>query len=346
MMLLMPDCKRIGLGVRVACGAVVMLLVAGCQRDISGAYLASDQNTVCWLQLVRTPDDRLTGQLIVSALNADGRIDQDSVSLTGAVDGEDVSLAGSRFLGLQGVTFSGTLRGDTVTLAFVSQTGAEVIPLTFTRSSVSAYQLRVSALNARSQSIVKAKEEVQRAAQLNQARANFLAEIDQTIASMGRFDSEADVHLARFPAVEQRYEAITAKMAGDVGRESDLAGNPNASVARGQLCVAVTQGPIATDQLHLQGQSLESTLEVNIKPIADKLANLEEGCRTLAYNTDKLGAAQNQEDSAACGRLTAAAIPFRQKYDAVAAGLAHLERVYQVEHGKQQELLREAERLR
>lgn len=97
--------------------------------------------------------------------------------------------------------------------------------------------------------------------------------------------------------------------------------------------------------MHLQGQSLETALQVNVKPIADKVETLELGCRTLAANTDKLSASQNQEDSAACERLTEAAIPFRQKYEAVAAGLAHLEQVYQDEHGKEQQLLQEAERL-
>jgi hypothetical protein len=183
------------------------------------------------------------------------------------------------------------------------------------------------------------------AARLNQARANFLAQIDQIITNMGRFNSEADVHLARFPGAEQRDQAITARIADYVSRERALAGNPNTSVARGQLSVAATQASIATDQMHYQTQSMESSLQMNIKPIADKVATLEEGCRTLAANTDKLSTNQNQEGHVACERLTEAAIPFRQKYDAIAAGLAHLEQVYADEHGKQQQLLQQAERL-
>jgi hypothetical protein len=42
--------------------AAVVLLTA-CQRSISGTYLVSDQASVVWLELVRTPDNHLTGQL-------------------------------------------------------------------------------------------------------------------------------------------------------------------------------------------------------------------------------------------------------------------------------------------
>jgi hypothetical protein len=327
------------------CGIAALTLLAGCQRDISGGYLAKDQNTVCWLQLVRTPDNHLTGQLDASVLKPDGSVEQNSISVTGAVNGENVSLTGSRFLGLENVMLSGTLQGNVLALTGTQGISTQAIPTTFARSSVTEYQRQVSELNARAQGIVRARVKAQEVARLNQARANFLAQIDQTIANMGRFDSEADVHLARFPGAAQHYQAITAKMAAYVQRERELVGNPNASVTRGQLSVAVTQGSIATDQMHLQGKSLETALQVDVKPIAEKVETLEQGCSTLAANTDKLSASQNQEDSAACERLTEAATPFRQKYDAMAAGLAHLEQVYQDEHGKQQQLLQEAERL-
>lgn len=53
---------KIGLwGVMLACASLSM--VTGCQRNISGSYLASDNSAVLWLQVVRTPDNHLTGQL-------------------------------------------------------------------------------------------------------------------------------------------------------------------------------------------------------------------------------------------------------------------------------------------
>ena len=73
---------------------------------------------------------------------------------------------------------------------------------------------------------------------------------------MHNFSVEADGHLARFPGAEDRYRAVTTKMAQYVNREGDLSGNPNASVARSQLGVAATQVSLATDQLHNTAQSL------------------------------------------------------------------------------------------
>lgn len=111
--------------------------------------MASDQSAVCWLQLVRTPDNHLSGQIADSTVTSDGHIQRDSVSVTGAVDGENVTLSGSRFLGLETFTFSGTLHGDDLTL-----TGAQGMPMIFKRASLADYQARESALDSQSQKIV------------------------------------------------------------------------------------------------------------------------------------------------------------------------------------------------
>lgn len=320
-------------------GLAVIILTSGCQRDISGGYLAGDQSAVCWLQIVRTPDNRLTGQLAVSILKPDGSIERNSISVTGAVDGENVSITGSGFLGLQTVSLSGALSGNTLTL-----TGTQAIPVIFKRSSMEVYQTQLSDLNSRSQGIIRAKETAQAKQQVDQAQRNFLATIDQLISRMQQFDLAADVHLNRFPGAEKGYQAITAKVAQDVFREHELVGNPNASVTRSQLSVAATQASFLTDQMHYQTQSLESSLQGNVKPIADELSVLEQACRKTAPNGDSLTPMQVQARNAACGRLSDAATPFRQKFNATAVGLAHLEQIYQEEHSKQQQLLREAEK--
>ena len=50
---------------------VGLLAASGCRREISGTYLATDPNGAVWLQLVRTPDNHLTGQLAISTLKPD-----------------------------------------------------------------------------------------------------------------------------------------------------------------------------------------------------------------------------------------------------------------------------------
>jgi hypothetical protein len=314
--------------------------MAGCHSNISGAYLASDKSAMVWLQVVRTPDNHLTGQIAANVLKPDGTIEQNSVSITGAVDGENVTIQGSRFFGLESFVLSGTLSGNVLTL-----TGAQSVPLTFTRSTPAEFQAKVAALHARSQSIIQAKAVAQAQQRSFQAQADFVLQIDQLIPRMAQFESEADVHLGRFPGAEKAYEGITARVGEYVARERQLAGNPNAAVARGQLSVAANQASIQTDQMHYQGESLQSSLETNVKPMADQATAFEQQCRAVSHNSGNLTPAEVQNVNAACSRLESAVGPFRQKFSAMSAGLAHLEQIYQRERDSQQRLIQESERL-
>ena len=211
-MFAMSRCKRFLSGALPVCGVFAVVLMAGCRGNISGSYLAGDNGAVVWLQVVRTPDNRLTGQIAANVLKPDGTIEQNSVSITGAVDGENVTIQGSRFFGLESFVLSGTLRGNVLTL-----TGAQSVPLTFKHSTPAEFQAKVAALKTRSQNIIQAKAVAQSQQRTFQAQANFVAQIDQLIRRMAQFDSEADVHLGRFPGAEKAYEGITARV-GDVRR--------------------------------------------------------------------------------------------------------------------------------
>ena len=318
-------------------GLAVLVLLTGCKRDISGTYLGSDAATVVWLQLVRTPDNHLTGQLSASLLKADGTIDRRSVSVTGAVDGESVTLTGHGFLGLQTDSLSGTFESGKLTL-----TGVQPTPIILKRSALTDYQAQVAALDAKSQSILTAKAAAQSRQRTEDAQRNFVSQIDVLIGNMQRFDSEADVHLGKFPNVEKGYQGFTAKMNEFVQRERQLAGNPNASNTRSQLALNANQVVLATDQLHMQGTVLQSTLETNVKPMVGYLSVLEQRCNEAPSG---LTSEEVDANKAACGRLSNAAVPFRQKYNATVAGLAHLEQVYTSESKAQQVLLQSADKL-
>lgn len=339
-MFAMSRCKRFLSGALPVCSVFAVVLMAACHSNISGSYLASDNSAVVWLQVVRTPDNHLTGQLAANVLKPGGTIEQNSVSISGAVDGENVTIQGSRFFGLDTFVLSGTLRGNLLTL-----TGAQSVPLTFTRSTPAEFQAKVAALNARSKSIVQAKAVAQSQQRTFQAQTNFVAQIDQLIRRIAQLDSEADVHLGRFPGVEKAYEGITARVGEYVARERQLAGKPNAAVARGQFSVAANQASIQTDQMHYQGESLQSSLETNVKPIADQATTFEQQCHAVSQNSGNLTPAEVQNVNAACDRLESAVTPFRQKFSAMSDGLAHLEQVYQREHDAQQRLIQESERL-
>ena len=323
------------------CVLMALGLLCGCRHDISGTYLVSDKTGVLWLQLVRTPDDHLTGQLSLSKLNSDGRIDFDAVPIVGVFGDGNVTLSGSRFFGLQTFTLSGTLDGNKLTL---NGSGGPT-PFVLNRADMPEYQKQLANLNATSQSVLAAKAAAVSRQRMDQAQRNLVAQIDQTVTRMQRFDSDADVHLGRFPGAERHYQAITAKIGEYVQRERSLAGNSNAEVTRSQLSVAATQASFETDQMHYQTQSLESSLSVDVKPLSDEAANLEAACGAPGATLPNLTPAQTDAHNAACGRLATALPTFRQKCSAMTAGLAHLEQVYSQEKNAQQALLQTAEKL-
>jgi hypothetical protein len=322
------------------CGLAVVFMIAGCSHNISGSYLASDKNAVLWLQMVRTPDNHLTGQITETLIQPNGSIERNSAPITGAVDGENVTISGSRFFGLESFTLSGTLNGDALTLS-----GAQSSPLVLARSTLAKFQAADTELTDHSQSVITTNAAIQAKQRTYQAERNFAASIYQLISRMERFNSAADVHLGRFPGVEKGYEGITAKVAGYVARERQLAGNPNVSVTRGQLSDTANQVSNQTEQMHDQIESLESALHTDVKPVADESANLEQRCLFLKMNTGSLNPAEIQNVIAACGRLEIVVTPFRRKFDAMSAGLAHLEQVYQREQKAQQRLIQESENL-
>jgi hypothetical protein len=323
------------------CGIVgVVITLAGCRQNISGSYLASDKSAVCWLQLVRTPDNHLTGQLAASVLKPDGSIERNTTSVTGAVDGENVSLSGSGILGLQSFTLAGTLDGGTLTLS-----GAQSVPMTLKRSTLATYQAQLADLNNRAQGIVKEKAIAQAQQRAFEGRQAFVGEIDSLISKMNRFDSQADIHLGRFPGAEKAYESITAKVGEYVERERQLARNQNASVERGQLSVAASQAFLSTEQIHNQCISLESSLDSEIKPLADQVSNFEQKCHSVPTLSGRIVVEELSKLTEACVRLGEAVAPFREKYGAMSSGLAHLDQVYQKERTAQESLIQESERL-
>jgi hypothetical protein len=79
---------------------------------------------------------------------------------------------------------------------------------------------------------------------------------------------------------------------------------------------------------------------VNVKPIVDEVTNFERGCQAVTPNV--LTQTEFDATKAACHRLDNTAPLFREKYNAMVAGLAHLEQVYTNESKVQQALLQAA----
>ena len=318
--------------------AVAVLTTSACRREISGKYMAKFTNGVYWLQLVRTPDNHLTGQLESATLGQDGEVQRESVGVTGAVNGDNVTISASMF-GLQVVTLAGTIDGNKLTL-----TGGQPSPMLLTRADLSDYQQQVKALAAQSKRIASANAAALVRRRTAQAQQNFVSAVGRIVHRMRELDSEADVHLGRFPGAEDGYRAVTAKMNEYLNNERQLAGRANAAIARGQIVVAMNQASIGTEQLHNSAVSLQSSVHGNVQPVAREANDLEQGCHAVVPPGD-LTTSQIQARDAACRQLFPAVDAFRQKFEAVARGHSRLEQVYLEERKAQEGLLQEAQRL-
>jgi hypothetical protein len=306
---------------------LAIAILSGCQRGVSGAYMTKFTNGVALLQLVRTPDNHLTGQFVGLTLEADGKIDQKNANVAGAVDGETMILSTAGIFGIQGGTLSGNLNGSKLTLS-----GPQLTPVVLNRADLDEYQNEVKALNAKSRHILAVK-----------ANVELLNKIASTIIQMQELDAQVDLNLNRLPKAEERLHTITGQISGYVNRERQLTGNRNAAVERGQLDVAAYQASFATTQVHGSAQSLESALETNSRSVSAEVQGSGRWCG--GAGSIDLMPAEIKARTTACDQLSRAAELYKQKAERLTRGLSHFEQIYAEESRVQQALLETADRL-
>lgn len=332
---------EIGLRIRhFLLSALIAATLAGCSRsDISGHYVARFSNGVYGLQLVETPDRHLTGQLDTVILNQNNKLEYTSFTATGVEDRGSVSLSfkQSGLLGAQ-LSGSGTMDGTSLSLTGNVNPG-KVSTVNFTRASDQQYKTAINDLISAASNAAAQKAEADARNALIAKQNAFSGAGQNLVGRLQRFNSDADVHLARWPHTQEMYRQITAKMDSYLGMERQLVGNPNAAVKRGQIAVEINQVSLSTDQLHYDVMSVQNDFQTNISPLRDYIQKAKISCESHnAITTSPKGAE-------ACQDIARLSEPFQAKYAAFATGLVQLEQVYRTEHEKQDQLVRESERL-
>lgn len=123
---------------------------AGCGNDVSGSYVARSASAVYLLQLVSTPGGHVTGQLEISELGSDGKIDQDAMIVSGTIDGTTVDITlKPHGIFLPAVPMSGTFRNDVLTVTIGAH---EKTPLVFREAAGKDYASEKLALKNHPQS--------------------------------------------------------------------------------------------------------------------------------------------------------------------------------------------------
>lgn len=322
---------------RIGSAAALGLLTAltGCgAKSISGSYIAKSPGTVVWLQLVETPDKHITGQVNTASIDKDGQLVYVTAPVTGAVDGESISLSFKRDALLAAtMQLAGTVDGDTLHLRG-GQTGDEA---TLRRAKDVEFAAGKQELAEQSQQLLAAKADDAQRAETAGREKQQLDEVRNLTQSVNRMNADLPQRVERLLTAEKAYVDITEKMRGLVHRQRELAGNPRAFVARNQVVVNLNQGLVTSNQTHISVSTAARSMGADVKPVMERLTAAEQSCH-------RAGALGGSAD-VACHALLAAAPEANRNAQAAARAIAQVEATYQRERGQQEELFRTAQRM-
>jgi len=127
-------------------------------------YLHTDDDSATFIQWAKA-DRQIKGQMQVLDVNRDGKTDSSSYSFEGVFDGDNISLTfrGRNQTFLEGITVTGTLKGDALTLVWPQSNGT-LLTQELRPASVAEYNGAAHILQERAREIGAASEEAARLA--------------------------------------------------------------------------------------------------------------------------------------------------------------------------------------
>jgi hypothetical protein len=302
---------------------------AAAADDISGAYVGKGSNSAFLVQIVETKDGQLTGRYEEVVLQPTGKIDDNNAIVAGAVSGQTVvvTIKATEFLG-GSIVASGAIDGRALHLTG----GGNGVNLTLNllKSDEADFRAQVAALTR--QQVVQHDIKI---------AADQLTGLKGLGDRMIAFAAKADALLPKFAPVEQRYRDITRRMRGALAREQSIYGDGRASVARGQISVAINQTAIEGSQLHDSVQSSFQDTANNAGQLASEAKGASQFCRDSHQSNAPLPAFVGPEaKNAVCLEYFDAEKKFRQKIMELKMAFAQIEAVWNVEGQAQDKIVR------
>jgi hypothetical protein len=138
-------------------------------------YLHTDDDSATFIQWAKA-ERQIKGQMQVLDVNRDGKTDSSSYSFEGVFDGDNLSLTfrGRHQTFLEGITVTGTLKGDALTLVWPQSNGT-LLTQELRPASVAEYNDAAYILQERAREIGAASEEAARLAAAARVEAARLA---------------------------------------------------------------------------------------------------------------------------------------------------------------------------
>lgn len=138
-------------------------------------FLHTDDDSATFIQWAKA-EREIKGQMQVLDVNRDGKTDSSSYSFEGVFDGDSLSLTfrGRHQTSMEGITVTGTLKGDALTLVWPQRNGT-LLTQELRPASVAEYNDAAHTLQERASEIVAANEEAARLEAAARAEAARLA---------------------------------------------------------------------------------------------------------------------------------------------------------------------------
>lgn len=176
-----------------ACIALITLASYSNASSVSGIYVQKFDGAIMFMQLIITPDSRVSGRGEFITMFPDGSLKNKSFSLEGDIDGNQISLKPSGILGLR-LIFSGTVDGETLRL--ISDDGQ----MTLLKSDLDTFAQEKSKLAARGAAIATANKEAKFQAEAKDYLKKLTSEgqsLEDNLAKLPQAESDADKFIAQ-----------------------------------------------------------------------------------------------------------------------------------------------------
>lgn len=314
----------------------------------SGTYLATDEGASIMLQLVQTPDGKLSGVCNFSKVNpTTGKVENTSTSVSGSSDGRNLilSIRPVALLAI-GTDFAGTLERDRLTL--VTQ-GHD--PLVLRRSTLDEYAATTERLRKKSIEVAAVYARKQQEEREGKAIKEQAASVDRVRVRAISLEARIDRAVGDYPATEVRYRSITTKMQGFLDKMEPLSTvDPSrTSSARYRLDQAIREGDSTRQAVHDKVHAEAKEMRAGLAKIEADLSKAERACELPRDTAVALREPDAERAlSAACKALPDDIAKIRAKAQRLDAGLAKLDAVHAAEKPKQAAIVKrsaEIERL-
>jgi len=287
---------------------------------ISGTYVGKGSNGAFLIQIVETTGGQLTGRYEQTVLGPSGKLEQMIASITGASDGQTVVVTIKRPELLSGtITASGTIQGEVLHLSGGGD--GSRIDLNLSKSDEATYKAQIANLSDQGRLINETR-----------AQTDLLAHLNELTKNMLTYSTAADAQLAKFPPIEQRYRTITELMNAALVRQQSIYGSGQASVARSQVGIAITQAGIEAEQLHNSVQGANKDIGAKIQPLIKGAIDFNQRCQSDIKE-------QPADLHAACLKFIDAAKNFKQNLEALGRSFDQTEKIWVEERRKQERII-------